>query len=105
MVSPRTPLVLEQQNPAEMVQCSNRFCESELDIETVVYFRGYGYCSKECKKEWPPLILRIQSDYQAPIAMVLDLAMKLFRSKAKASEVLGIGVSTLEKLLVRTRNK
>lgn len=104
MVSPRTPLVLFEES--KKVSCSNQYCAADLSlVENVVYFRGYGYCSKECRKEWPPLILRIQSEYHAPIVMILQLAMKLFRSKAKVAEVLGISLSTLEKLLTRAKVK
>lgn len=104
MVSPRTPLILNTEN--KRVSCSNQYCDEDLSkTENVIYFRGYGYCSKECRKEWPPLILRIQAEYHAPIVMILQLAMKLFRSKAKAAEVLGISISTLEKLLTRAKVK
>lgn len=97
----RTPVPSDA--PAKIKKCASRFCENELrNLKTVVVDRGFGYCSKRCKKEWPPVINRIQANYgNTPIETILFISLKLFRSKRRAAEILEIASSTLEKLVER----
>lgn len=84
-------------------KCASRFCNMDLTtIKTVIIDRGFGYCSKRCKKEWPPIINRIQSAYgNTPVELILTVSLKLFRSKKRAAEVLDISATTFEKLSVK----
>lgn len=88
--------------PSTLALCTNKYCLKELQhVKNHISYRGYGYCSVECKKEWPPIINKIQRDYAAPIEIIIRIALLLFRSKGRASEVLEINVTTLERLAER----
>lgn len=100
MISVRTPLAPTEPTIAAEVHCASRFCEREL-TKNVIYFRGYGYCSKACRKEWPPTVLRIQTEYDAPIEVVLTVALGLFRSKRRVADILQISSTSLDKLVSR----
>jgi len=82
-------------------KCASRFCSIDLqNLKTIILDKGFGYCSKRCKKTWPPYVNRIQSDYgNTAIEVVIFIALKLFRSKRRAAEVLRLSVTTLEKLV------
>lgn len=98
MLHNRIPVLTE--NSGRERRCSNRFCAKDLQkVKDVVVFRGFGYCSKKCKKEWPPIITRIQLEYDAPIELVLEICLKLFRSKRRAADILKLSSVALEKLL------
>lgn len=84
------------------VKCSNRFCSTLLnDLKAIEYYKGFGYCSKSCRKDWPPVINKIQSQYHIPIEVVLYVSLRLFRSKRRVAEVLDISATTLEKIYLR----
>jgi hypothetical protein len=87
---------------ARIIQCASRFCDTELNsLRVVEFYRGYGYCSRTCRKDWPPVINKIQSLYKAPIEVVLFVSLKLFRSRRRVAEVLDIPATTLDKLYIR----
>lgn len=96
----RAPVSAGRRGPKK---CASRFCNTDLtSIKTVIIDRGFGYCTKRCKKEWPPTINRIQSAYgNTPIELILSVSLKLFRSKKRAAEVLDISATTFEKLAVK----
>lgn len=97
----RTPLSAGAVVP-RTVKCASHFCDEDLrTVRTPVVYRGYGYCSKSCKKEWPPVIIRLQTQLEAPINVILEVALKLFRSKRRTGEILGIQTSTMERLVTR----
>lgn len=82
--------------------CANRLCGKELDsAATVISTPGFGYCSPECLKQWPPVVNRIQREFDTAIEIVLDISMKLFRSRRKAAEIIGISPATMAKLISR----
>lgn len=82
--------------------CANRLCEAELDSKTMVVSNpGFGYCSTECLKAWPPVVNRIQREFDTAIEVVLDISMKLFKSRRKAAEIIGISPATMAKLISR----
>lgn len=103
-----TPVLPHQRSPVfssvvnRPVKCSSKFCDKDLRfVPTPIVHRGYGYCSKTCRKEWPPVINKIQAQYEMPLEIILEIALKLFRSRRRAAEVLNIANSTMEKLVVR----
>jgi DNA-directed RNA polymerase specialized sigma subunit len=98
----RTPVASTAISAERVVKCANRFCETDLrTVKLPVVYRGYGYCSKSCRKEWPPVVIRLQSHYKAPIEVILEVALKLFRSKRRTAELLNIAGSTMERLVGR----
>jgi DNA-directed RNA polymerase specialized sigma24 family protein len=98
----RTPLGSTAMPATRVVKCSNRFCETDLrEVRSPVVYRGYGYCSKSCRKEWPPVIIKLQSQYEAPIEVILEVALKMFRSKRRTAEMLNIAATTMERLVTR----
>lgn len=82
-------------------KCANRLCQNELKPTKTIIERGFGYCSKRCKKLWPPIINRLQSSYNTPIEIILIISLKLFRSKKRAAEILEISTTTFDKLIRR----
>ena len=103
-----TPALPHQRSPVfsisanRAVKCSSKFCLKDLrQISTPIVYRGYGYCSKTCRKEWPPIIMKIQAQYEMPLEIILEITLKLFRSRKRAAEVLNIANSTMEKLITR----
>src|SRR6266478_8148512 len=96
----RTPIPNIQRSSKK---CASLFCSIDLTtVKSPVVEKGFGYCSKKCKKEWPPVVNKIQSKYgNTPIEVVLAISLKLFRSKRRAAEVLNMGVSTFEKLAAK----
>jgi len=87
---------------SKVISCSSRFCNTDLSsLKTIEIFRGYGYCSRSCRKEWPPIINKIQSIYKAPIEVILFVSLRLFRSKRRVAEVLDISATTLDNLYER----
>lgn len=98
----RTPVVGAVRRTPK--KCSSRFCTNLLPDPPPVSDRGFPYCSKRCKKEWPPIINRIQSTYgNTPVEVILSISVKLFRSKRRAAEILDISTTTFEKLATRFR--
>lgn len=98
----RTPLGSVALPAQRVVPCQNRFCNTDLrSVKTPEVYRGYGYCSKSCRKEWPPFVIKLQVRYEAPIEVVLEVALKLFRSKRRTAEILNIPASTMERLVSR----
>lgn len=79
--------------------CTNRLCTLTLNVETMIVSMGFGYCTAECLKSWPPVVNRIQREFDAPIDVVLAISMKLFRSRRKSAEVIGISPTTMSKLV------
>jgi len=80
-------------------KCASRFCDNDLHPSKIILEKGFGYCSKRCKKEWPPSINKIQSSYgNTPIEVILVISLKLFKSKRRAAEILDVSVTTFEKL-------
>lgn len=96
----RTPYVDPEESypPKESVPCVNPFCQKPLNPDKMTISRGFGYCSKGCRKTWPPIINRLQVEYDAPIQVILSVALKLFRSKRRTAEILDISCMTMEKL-------
>jgi hypothetical protein len=98
----RTPVASTAISAERVVKCANRFCDTDLrNVKLPVVYRGYGYCSKGCRKEWPPVVIKLQSRYEAPIEVILEVALKLFRSKRRTAELLNIAGSTMERLVGR----
>lgn len=98
----RTPVASTAISAQRVVKCANRFCATDLrTVKLPVVYRGYGYCSKSCRKEWPPVIIKLQAHYKAPIEVILEVALKLFRSKRRTAEILNIAGSTMERLVGR----
>jgi hypothetical protein len=98
----RTPMISPVLGAARVVKCSNHFCETDLrTVKVPVAYRGYGYCSKSCRKEWPPVVIKLQSQFEAPIEVILEVALKLFRSKRRTAEILNIATSTMDRLAGR----
>jgi hypothetical protein len=98
----RTPVASTAISANRNVPCANRFCD--IDLRTVklpIIYRGYGYCTKGCRKEWPPVVIKLQSRYEAPIEVILEVSLKLFRSKRRTAELLGVAGSTMERLMGR----
>lgn len=95
----RTPVSSPDLGAARIVKCANHFCETDLrTVKVPVVFRGYGYCSKSCRKEWPPVVIKLQMQFEAPIEVILEVALKLFRSKRRTAEILNIATSTMDRL-------
>ena len=98
----RTPLASPSLTPERVVKCANHFCEMDLrSVKVPVVYRGFGYCSKTCRKEWPPVVIKLQAQYEAPIAVILEVSLKLFRSKRRTAEILNMASSTMERLVFR----
>ena len=98
----RTPLVSGMPSKSRVVKCANRFCNTDLRlIKVPLVHRGFAYCSKTCRKEWPPIVVRLQSRYEVPIEVILEVSLKLFRSKRRTAEILDIAGSTMERLVTR----
>jgi len=98
----RTPLVSGVPSKSRIVKCANRFCNTDLRLIRVpLVHRGFAYCSKTCRKEWPPIVVRLQSRYEVPIEVILEVSLKLFRSKRRTAEILDIAGSTMERLVTR----
>lgn len=94
----RTPLI-DSAAPAGPVRCANQLCGVLLENKKSLWHRGYSYCSVKCKKIWPPTVSRLQKQYKAPIALIVEVSMSLFKSKKRVSEVLDLSTTTLDKLL------
>lgn len=98
----RTPLESKAISVERIVKCANRFCTIDLrEVKVPLVYRGYGYCSKSCRKEWPPIVIKLQSQFDAPIEVILEVALKLFKSKRRTAEILNIASSTMERLVSR----
>lgn len=83
-----------------IARCQNRFCGTDLNtVKTPIIIRGYGYCSKSCKKLWPASLIKLQTQYAAPIEVILTIALKLFRSKRRTAEILNMTTLTVDRLL------
>lgn len=96
----RTPLASTAIPATRTVKCASHFCEVDLrTVKMPIVHRGYGYCSKTCRKEWPPIIIRLQTQYDAPIEVILEVSLKLFKSKRRTAEILGLASSTMERLM------
>lgn len=101
MILKRSPQPAKQEG-SRVIICASRFCDNELNsLKSVEIYRGYGYCSRSCRKDWPPIINKIQSIYKAPIEVVLYVSLRLFRSRRRVAEVLDISATTLDKLYAR----
>lgn len=97
----RTPLA-SGHTTDRPVPCRNRFCGVDLrSVRNPIINRGYGYCSKACRKEWPPIIVKLQAQYEMPIEIVLLVGLKLFKSKRRTAEILNMATSTMERLIGR----
>jgi hypothetical protein len=96
----RTPLAPESEVVPPRQVCANPLCGAVLTEKTpVVILRGMAYCSPQCRKTWPPTIQKIQKYYRAPVDLVLEIAMMVFKSKRRVGEVLELGIPTVERLL------
>ena len=94
----RTPMIVP--SPDRVVKCSNHFCDVDLrTVKVPVAHRGYGYCSKTCRKEWPPMVIKLQTQFESPIKVILEVALKMFRSKRRTAEILNIATSTMDRLI------
>lgn len=96
----RTPLPGATLPTLRVIPCANQLCKSDLKgNRNLILLRGYAYCSIRCRKTWPPTIHRLQKQYAAPIDLILEVGMALFKSKKRVGEVLELGTATLDKLL------
>lgn len=98
----RAPLASPATPANRAVPCRNRFCGVDLrGTRNPIITRGFAYCSKACRKEWPPIIVRLQAQYEMPIETVLVVGLKMFKSKRRTAEILNMATSTMERLIER----
>jgi hypothetical protein len=88
--------------PGFCVTCQSRLLPEDLEQEALRLQDGHGYCSMECKKQFPPNYFEIENFFQADFYRIIEVGSGLFNFYY-LEEILGFQPNVLRNRLEKLR--
>lgn len=89
--------------PGFCVSCQSQLLEEELDDPTLHLTDGFGYCSTDCKKNYPPNYFEIERFFESEFMRVVEVGAEIFYFHY-LEEVLGFQPNVLRNRLEKIRD-
>lgn len=83
--------------------CQTRLLEEDLADDSLRLRDGYGYCSAECKKQFPANYFEIESFFQADFYQIVRVGSEIFNFYY-LEEILGFQLNVLRNRLEKLRD-
>jgi hypothetical protein len=91
-----------QHQPGFCVACQTKLLSEDLADEALRLQDGFGYCSSECKKQFPPNYFDIENFFQSDFYRVIQIGSELFNFYY-LEEILGFQPNVLRNRLEKLR--
>lgn len=85
------------------VTCQSTLLPEELENESLRLNEGFGYCSTECKKQYPPQYFDIELFFESDFFKIIEVGSELFNFYY-LEEVLGFQQNVLRNRLEKIRD-
>lgn len=89
--------------PGFCVTCQTKLLPEELENPSFCLNEGYGYCSTECKKQYPPQYFEIEKFFESDFFKIIEIGSELFNFYY-LEEILGFQPNVLRNRLEKIRD-
>lgn len=85
------------------VACQSKLTEEELADPTLLLTDGFGYCTPDCKKTYPPNYFEIERFFEAEFLRIIEVGSEIF-TFYYLEEILGFQPNVLRNRLEKIRD-
>jgi hypothetical protein len=84
--------------PGFCVHCQTKLTEAELNDKNLALTEGFGYCTADCKRKYPPNFFEIEKFFESEFLKVVNVGLEMFNYCA-LEEILGLQLNVLRQRL------